>query len=277
MAVPPIWGKWLRDFRQVGLQILAWIGLLLLLRSIILLLQIPSPSINQPKPPTSKLIPGLFSTVIVDPGHGGSDSGASGHGLEEKVVALDLGKRLAACLNRAGLAALLTRDTDQYVSLADRVALANQVPSAIFVSLHCNFSANAAARGVEIYRCTGKSDGSETRVELGPDSFESLSDVENRLASTLEENLVQLIHCETRGAKTANFYVVRNVQFPAVLIECGFLTNSEDAKALADPGYREKLSEGLANGIVAYRSQMKPNSVLSVSTATEQQTTTVSP
>jgi len=269
--------QWLSTFRRIGVQILAWIGLLLLIRSVLLVLQLPPPSANEQKPPPSKTIPGLFSTVVIDPGHGGSDSGASGHGLQEKVVALDLAKRLVGCLNAKGITTILTRDTDQYVSLADRARLANSVPDAIFVSLHCNFSENAGARGIEAYRCVTKSSGTNYRVELGPDTFESLSEVENQLAESLEASLVQLVHCETRGAKLANFYVVRNVEFPAVLVECGFLSNPDDARALADDGYRQKLAEGLAGGISAYHSLMKPNSVMSVSTATEQKATTVSP
>ena len=268
---------WFGGVRRAGVQILAFVGLLILIRAIFLLLQLPAPSPKEQKPPAAKTIPGLFSTVIIDPGHGGVDTGASSHGLQEKVVVLDLAKRLVSYLNDAGITAILTRESDQYVSLADRVRLANSVPNAIFVSLHCNFSDNTAARGIEAYRCVVKSNGIEGRVELGADTFASLRDVENQLAESLEENVVQLVHCEARGAKTANFYVVRNIEFPAVLMECGFLTNPDDAKALSDEGYRERLAEGLAKGIVAYRSLMKPNSVMSVSTATEQNNATVSP
>jgi len=274
MSSPP---DWLGRVRGAGIQILAWAGLLLLIRSVILVLQLPPPAAHEHKPPTSKAISGLFNTVVVDPGHGGTDTGASGHSLQEKVVVLDLAKRLVGCLNDAGITTILTRDSDQYVSLADRVQLANAVPNAIFVSLHCNFSENAAARGVEVYRCAAKSSGDDIRVELGPDAVEGLPEVENQLAENLEDNMVQLVHCEARGAKVANFYVVRNVEFPAVLVECGFLTNAEDAKALSDEGYRQKLAEGVAKGILAYRSPMKPNSVMSVSTATEQKNTAVSP
>jgi N-acetylmuramoyl-L-alanine amidase len=210
-------------------------------------------------------LPGVFDTVIVDPGHGGSDEGASGHNLKEKIVSLDLAHRMVPKLNALGFTAILTREADGFVSLPQRVAIANAVPGAIFISLHCNFSENAAAHGVEIYRCETKSEGTNIRVIMTAGDAEAISDVESRLAEALGSSLMERLHCESRGLKIANFYVVRNVCFPAVLIECGFLSNAEDAKQLADESYREKLAQALAAGIAGYRSLMGPNRVKSVS------------
>ena len=142
----------LRDFTRL----LPWLGLVLLLvcLAVLFLNQQTGPSVQSPRPYQRKVIPGSFDTVVIDPGHGGPDSGASSHNLTEKVVTLDLGVRLAQELQKLGFKTLLTRDEDTYVSLADRVAFAKTVPDAIFVSLHCNFTSDPAAKGIEIYRCS---------------------------------------------------------------------------------------------------------------------------
>jgi N-acetylmuramoyl-L-alanine amidase len=256
---------------RVGRHLLAWIGLVILFRLFILLLQHSPSRISETQHVEPRILPGIFDTVVVDPGHGGTDDGASGRGLKEKVMTLDLAHRLVTRLNSAGFTAILTREKDEFVSLPDRVAIANAVPGAIFISLHCNFSENPSAQGIEIYRCNAKSDGSDIRIAVSAGSAESVCDTENRLAQALADSVMQQLHCESRGLKTANFYVVKNVNFPAVLVECGFLSNSEDVKKLADGGYREKLAQALAAGIVAYRSLMSPNGVKSVDIKPERQ------
>ncbi len=206
---------------RVARHVLAWVGLIVLFRLFIVILQNSPPVSSEGPRVEPRILPGIFNTVIIDPGHGGSDEGASGHNLKEKIITLELAHRIVPKLNALGFTAILTREADEFMSLPERVAIANAVPGAIFISLHCNFSDNATAHGVEIYRCEAKSEG--------------------------------------------NFYVVRNVNFPAVLVECGFLSNAEDAKQLADEGYRERLAQALAAGIAAYRSLMSPSGVKSVS------------
>jgi len=250
---------------RVGRQLLAWVGLVVLFRLFILILQNSPPASSESPRVEPRILPGIFDTVIVDPGHGGSDEGASGHNLKEKIVTMELAHRVVAKLNALGFTAILTREGDEFVSLPERVAIANAVPGAVFISLHCNFSDNPAAHGVEIYRCEAKSEGTNIRVTMSSGNAEAISDVESRLAQALGDSVMERLHCESRGLKIANFYVVRNVSFPAVLVECGFLSNAEDAKQLADEGYREKLAQALAGGIAAYRSLMAPNGVKSVS------------
>lgn len=251
---------------QVGRHLLAWVGLIVLFRLFILILQNSPPAGPESPRVEPRILPGIFDTVIVDPGHGGSDDGASGHNLKEKIITLDLAHRIVPKLNALGFTAILTREADQFVSLPDRVAIANAVPGAIFISLHCNFSDGANAHGIEVYRCEAKSEGTNIRVTMTTGNSEGICDVENRLAQALGDSVMERLHCESRGLKIANFYVVRNVGFPAVLVECGFLTNAEDAKQLADESYREKLAQALAAGIAAYRSLMGPDGVKSVST-----------
>src|SRR5262245_24327493 len=122
-------------------KVLPWIGLGLLFACLIdLFLNRRIDSFVQgPQLEQREVIPGAFDTVVIDPGHGGQDSGASSHSLTEKVVALDLGVRLAQELQKYGFKTLLTTDADTYVSLAARVNLSNGVMKAILVRLHCNF------------------------------------------------------------------------------------------------------------------------------------------
>jgi N-acetylmuramoyl-L-alanine amidase len=263
-------------FFRTARHVLAWVGLIVLFRLFILILQ-NSPPVSSENPRVEpRILSGIFDTVVVDPGHGGSDEGASGHNLKEKIVTLELAHRLISRLNTLGFTAILTREADEFVSLPQRVAIANAVPGAIFISLHCDFSDNAAAHGIEIYRCDAKSEGTNIRVTMSAGNAEAISDVENRLAQALGDSVAERLHGEGRGLKIANFYVVRNVNFPAVLVECGFLSNPEDAKQLADQGYRERLAQALAAGIAAYRSLVVPNRVKSVSTNPDSRSVTAS-
>jgi N-acetylmuramoyl-L-alanine amidase len=265
-----------QKFFRAARHVLAWVGLIVLFRLFILILQNSPPVASENPRVEPRILSGSFDTVIVDPGHGGSDEGASGHNLKEKIVTLELAHRLVSRLNTLGFIAILTREVDEFVSLPQRVAIANAVPGAIFISLHCNFSDNAAAHGIDIYRCEAKSEGTNIRVTMSGGNVEAICDVENRLAQALGDSVAQRLHSESRGLKIANFYVVRNVNFPAVLVECGFLSNPEDAKQLADEGYRERLGQALAAGIAAYRSLVVPNGVKSVSTNPDSRSITAS-
>jgi N-acetylmuramoyl-L-alanine amidase len=241
----------LRDVRKL----LPWLGLGLLIACLydLFLNQPVGPFVHLPQLGQRDVISGSFDTVVIDPGHGGKDSGASSHNLAEKAVTLDLGVRLAQELQKFGLKTLLTRDADTYVSLADRVIFAKTVRNAIFLSLHCNFTSDPAARGIEIYRCSQKSGAGNIFVKFG-DLEEPLSRTEERLAQCIGDSVIQTIHAELRGAKTANFFVVRNLNYPAVLVESGFLTNADEARRLASTTYRQQLAESLAAGIEAYQS-----------------------
>src|SRR6516162_8240777 len=191
-------------------RLLPWLGLVLLLACLahLFLNHQTGPSVQPPQPYERKVIPGSFDTVVIDPGHGGQDSGASSHNLTEKVVALDLGVRLAQELQKLGFKTLLTRDADTYMSLADRVNFANSVQNAIFVSIHCNFTSDPTARGIEIYRCSQKNGTKKIFVQFGGVE-EPLDRTEERLVQCIGDSVIQTVHAEMREAKTANFFVVR--------------------------------------------------------------------
>lgn len=170
--------------------------------------------------------------IVIDPGHGGTDPGAVGNGLQEKDVNLDVSLRLAALLEAdtndlAGGGSWdvrLTRETDVTVSLQARVQLANSWPADRFYSIHHNAFSNPSANGIETY------------------SFSNGSTAAN-LRDRSQEELVAALGLTDRGSKTANFYVLVNTTMPAILSEGGFITNPTDAAVLGDPVQRQRAAE----------------------------------
>ncbi|MBA2433680.1 MAG: N-acetylmuramoyl-L-alanine amidase [Chthoniobacterales bacterium] len=174
-----------------------------------------------------------FETVVVDAGHGGKDSGAwRRHGPPEKAVALDVALRVDRKLRESQLKTVLTRANDTFIPLDSRVALGNQQKNSIFVSIHFNDSRRRAVGGIETYY-------------YSPYAF--------HLASRIERGLATLPGTVTLGVHTARFRVLRNAQYPSVLVECGYLSNRSNARDAADSDYREKLADKIAEAIVDYR------------------------
>ena len=179
-----------------------------------------------------------FSTVVIDPGHGGFDRGGiPGQSVPEKMVALDTALRLQKLLQNAGLRTVMTRTTDVFVPLSVRSAIANAQPDAIFVSIHYNAARRSSARGIETY-----SENNRGAV----------------LAARIQRDIVTRVSTENRGIRSAEYYVLRNCRLPAVLVECGFLTNPVEAQLALTPEYREKVAEQIAAGIIEQRQSPFP-------------------
>ena len=174
-----------------------------------------------------------FKTVVVDAGHGGKDSGAyRRYGPPEKVVALDVAQRLNRKLRESQLKTVMTRDSDVFIELNDRVAIENAQKNAIFVSIHFNDSRRRGVRGFETY------------YHSGP-SFD--------LANGIQEELMTIPNSKNGGVHTANFRVLRNATCPAVLVECGYLSNRSEGNQARDWEYRELLADKIAEAIVQQR------------------------
>ena len=174
-----------------------------------------------------------FSTVVIEPGHGGFDRGGiPGQSVPEKMVALDTALRLQKLLQGAGLRTVMTRTTDVFVPLSVRSAIANAQPGAIFVSIHYNAARRSAAHGIETY-----SENNRGAV----------------LAARIQRQIITRVSTENRGIRSAEYYVLRNCRLPAVLVECGFLTNPVEAQLALTPAYREQLAEQIAAGIIEQR------------------------
>lgn len=181
--------------------------------------------------------------IVIDPGHGGSDTGAIGpDGVTEKSVTLAVSKKLENILTASGAKVTMTREVDADVygrgasdaqELQARVDVGERAHSEIFVSVHCNAFSSAYSHGMETYYCYGSRRG-------------------ERLASLINEELESAGGLMNRGVKTANFYVLRHSSMPATLLELGFVTNPEEEALLADDEYQKKLAKAIALGIARY-------------------------
>ncbi len=173
--------------------------------------------------------PDSFSTVVIDAGHGGKDSGEHTRGIAEKDVALDTAQRLRPLLQSAGFRTVMVRDDDTFVELDDRVAIADRYPNGILVSIHYNASGNSGASGIETYFWRADSYG---------------------LAARVARHLVEETSLDYHGTIRRVLRLTHNPQIPSILCECGYLTNASDASHVANAGFRQQVAEGIAAGIV---------------------------
>ncbi len=185
--------------------------------------------------------------IVIDPGHGGEDPGASGNGLTEKDLNLDISLTLNELLNAAGYTTVLTRQTDvllyntgeenrkKYHDLKNREAIAEKYGNAIFISVHMNKFPAEYCKGLQTF--------------YSENSQESIL-----LAESLQSNAKLLQPDNKRAIKSGNetIYLLKNLDIPSVLVECGFLSNTEEANLLSGNDYRNALSLTLYCGIVEY-------------------------
>lgn len=212
-------------------------------------------------------------TVVIDPGHGGSDPGVLGpDGLLEKTVNLEVGLRLAEYLRQQGMRVVLTRDDDRHLGLAERAEIANTAGGDMFVSLHCNGWTGAGARGLETYFLSpAKSEWSrhlesvENREQGAPADVDFIvwDLVQTRYISS-SSDLAEVIQAEVsralglpdRGVRQAGFRVLVGAWMPAVLIEMGFLTHPDDARQLRTDRYQRALAKAIGDAILVYRDRV---------------------
>jgi N-acetylmuramoyl-L-alanine amidase len=217
-----------------------------------------------------------INRIVIDPGHGGHDSGTLGPGgIEEKDVVLDVALRLGALLKqKLGADVIYTRDDDTFIPLETRTAIANKAQADLFISIHANSSPDPSARGVETYylNFTTSADALEVAARENAVSDQSIhqlsdlvkkialqdkinesrefaSDVQQSLYSGLEEGNPGL---KDRGVKKAPFVVLIGANMPSILAEISFLTNPDDADELRRPQYRERIAEALYLGVARY-------------------------
>lgn len=204
--------------------------------------------------------------IVLDPGHGGKDEGTQNPSLKlkEKQMTLDLALRLAKILKNHGFKVSLTRQSDSFVDLAKRSARANALAADLFVSLHFNAVPAATAtsiKGIETYLLPGKNQPSSGRSKIEAIDKENYPGNHYNpwnafLAYCIHSQLIDQLKSTDRGIKKARFAVLKDLECPGVLVECGFLSNPEEAKRIANPAYRDKLAMALAQGILKYKSQL---------------------
>lgn len=195
---------------------------------------VPVPAPAKPKPnPAPRPAPTGRIVVMIDPGHGGKDPGAIGiRGLREKDVILPISKKVAEILRKNGVNAVLTRNTDYFVSLKGRVVMSERRDADLFVSIHANSMglSRPDINGLEVYYYnSGK-----------------------RLADAVRKGITRKVKIRDRGIRRARFYVLRKTSMPAILVETGYVTGREDAAKLKQTGFRNQMAEGIADGILRY-------------------------
>jgi N-acetylmuramoyl-L-alanine amidase len=224
--------------------------------------------------------PARQPVVVIDPGHGGYDSGTQvGAPMLEKDLALQIALRLQGELERDGVHAILTRTGDYFVTLADRTAFANKAGADLFISIHLNSSSDAATTGIETYYLNNTTDRATMRLAAmenasggaygtpaGGDLHYILSDMRQQYKANESVALASMIEAQTAadlnaslgaqvnalGAMRGPFYVLVGAQMPAVLVECGFLSNRDEAAHLASAQYQQILAQGIAEAVVHY-------------------------
>ncbi|XHR28485.1 MAG: N-acetylmuramoyl-L-alanine amidase [Chthoniobacteraceae bacterium] len=211
-------------------------------------------------------------TVILDPGHGGHDNGATSLFGNEKNYSLDVALRAREILKTAGFRVLMTRTTDRFVPLEERATFANRYPNALFISIHFNSSGNDAT-GVETYTLAPR--GVPSMAADGPALSDFVPcpgnqrDAENiALACAAHATLVYNSAMFDRGIKRARFVVLRDNPTPGVLIEGGFLSNSNDARRIATPMYRQQMATSILQAVQNYRNAVGPRQSLPVASNT---------
>lgn len=182
--------------------------------------------------------------VYLDPGHGGTDPGASGNGIIEKNLNLTIALGVRNKLESMGIKVYMSRDTDTFVSLQDIAAGANSVNPDVFVSIHQNSFSNTSANGIETYWYNNNNS--------------------KELATYLQDKLIANTNANNRGVKKEEFYVIKNTSMPSSLVECGFITNAAEATNLKSTSYQNKIIDAIANGIQDY---LKANITLNSLTA----------
>ena len=219
--------------------------------------------------------------IVIDPGHGGIDPGATAlRGISEKDIALDIGRRLAVLLREEGFEVVLTRERDETVSLRERVARANAAHADLFLSIHLNSIPRENQGGVETYFLGPPSDrhGERLAGAENADSGYSLADLRMVLEGVYanahaneSRRLAEVVHrevyhslrrtmpaLEDRGVKTAPFVVLVATGMPAILAEVSSISNQEEAALLDLPGHRQRIAEALAEGMRVYATSQPP-------------------
>lgn len=186
-----------------------------------------------PAGPAVKDTSRTFNTVVVDAGHGGKDNGAfRKYGGAEKNATLDVARRLERNLRESQLHTVMTRSADQFIPLEERARIENSQGNSIFVSIHFNDSRKRGIHGFETYYHSSTS---------------------RELAERIQRRLMTIPHSANRGIHVANFRVLRLARYPAVLVECGFLSNRQEGGEARDSEYRQLLADRIAEAVVELR------------------------
>ena len=233
------------------------------------------------------------SRVVIDAGHGGHDPGAHGNGVTEAELTLDVALRVQKLLEKQpGIEVVMTRDTDVFIPLTERTAIANREGADLFLSIHANASRNALARGIETYFLNFAMNPEAEAVAARENAasgqtMHSLPDIvraialnnkinESRdLAATVQQSMAKRLGAKNRalkdlGVKQAPFVVLIGAVMPSVLAEISFVTNKQDGALLKTQAYRQQIAQALFDAIINYQQGLKRLNAVAGKKATNQ-------
>jgi N-acetylmuramoyl-L-alanine amidase len=203
--------------------------------------------------PTRIDTPRLITTIVIDPGHGGKDTGSRSIYGNESEYNLRLGLMLKRELELRGFRVRMTRTGDTFPTLAGRVVFANRVPDSLFISLHFNHHDSRSAKGIETFALVPKGLTSSRSTD-GRSLMGNARDAENiALASTVHAHLLKKTRTRDRGIKRDRFTVLAGINKPGILVEGGFLSNPDEARNIASTSYLSLMAAGIADACVMYR------------------------
>ncbi len=236
---------------------------------------------------TDRMHAGTLKVVVIDPGHGGEDTGAIGPGgTTEKDITLQIALRLKETIEEdlPYVNVVLTRTDDTYIPLKERTAIANRVRADLFLSIHANAAYRRGASGVETFFLSLEASDNEARMLAAiennmvpaeePDIMDGKKEVDELtsilwdltqtkthhesqlLAEFVHTFLVEVVKEENRGVKQAPFIVLAGATMPAVLVEVGFISNPEEEERLSQKDYQEKIARAIAGGILNFEKEI---------------------
>jgi len=264
----------LKKCKRVFISILLFAGLFLIFPAYLLY---PQPSDKALIDIPDRIDKDAVRVVVIDPGHGGDDKGATGSLMDEKDIVLNIAKKLHQLLIDEGIGAFLTRDGDYSVPLSDRTGFANSKGASLFISIHVNYSKRKEARGIETFFLSEKSSDKETEEVVNQENLPFLKKDDSRtielilwdlvqmefidesrnLAECIQKNVIDVTGNENRGIKQGPFYVLRGAKMPAALIETGFIQNPDDYSRLIKDEYQWILAKSIFKGIVDFSKILK--------------------
>lgn len=181
-----------------------------------------------------------FSTVVIDAGHGGRDIGGHYDKVYEKHLALDTAKRVEYLLKKKGYSTRMTRTSDVFLSLQKRTAFGNRYNNSIFISIHYNYTYRRGAKGIETFYHSSRS---------------------KPLAKYVHAAMLRKTRAHDRKVKFARYYVIRHAKNPSILVEGGFLSNSGECRSCKKGYYRQRIAEGIVEGIGHYQAARRAGRV----------------
>jgi N-acetylmuramoyl-L-alanine amidase len=211
--------------------------------------------------PQAVSIPKL-RTIVLDPGHGGRDPGKQNLklGIDEKTMTLDVIRRLKFILEAKGYKVFVTRTRDTYVELENRPGYANRMKADLFVSIHFN-AGPASVTGIETYCLApagqhSTNDPAHSAGEVGEETGNKNDRWNILLGYYIQKTLVDRLDIDDRGVRRCRFAVLRDLDCPGVLVECGFMSNAGEAAKIATPLYRESLAQGVSDAVALYHARI---------------------